>query len=296
MNFDALIIGGSFAGLAAAMPLVRARRKVLLIDGGTPRNRFSDASHGFFGLDGRSPAEISKLGLEQLGRYSTFKHLPAQADSVKGDLDAFVVSVGADIYRARRVVFATGVTDVMPDIEGFAERWGRSIVHCPYCHGYETADRPTAVLYATPGSLHQVRMLQDWTGDVTLLTNGHAVPPEEIQALHAVGIETVEGRVLRLEGDGRELETIHLEGGRNLTARVLYAAPFQKPTSDLPEQLGCAYTDGLLGPILQVDGGQMTTVPGAYAAGDAARAMQNATFAVNDGSWAGINVHRSLML
>ncbi|RYG48817.1 NAD(P)/FAD-dependent oxidoreductase [bacterium] len=295
VDYDALIVGGSFAGMAAAMPLLRGRRKVLLVDSGIPRNRFAEASHGLFGLDGRTPEAIVEIGLDGLRRYPTFSYFKGWVQSVEGKAGAFVAQAEEETILAKRIVFATGIVDQMPSIEGFAERWGRSVIHCPYCHGYEVADRATAVLYTGSHSLHQARLLKEWSEDLTLLANGHSLSEEEKESLHALGIAMRESRVVRLDGPGSELRAVEFEDGGHHPAEVLYAGLPQRPSSDLPDRLGCAYIEGPLGPLLQIDSLQQTTVPGVFAAGDIARPMQNATFAVADGTLAGVGAHRSLI-
>lgn len=295
--YDAIVVGGSFAGLSAAMQLVRARRRVLLIDAGKPRNRFSAASHGFLGQDGASPAAIRAAALRQLGAYPTFELREGRAAEAGGETDALHVTLedGRE-ERARRLILATGVEDGLPEIEGLPERWGQSVLHCPYCHGYEVRDRPLGVLAAHPLAAHQAALLPDW-GPTTLFTQGWFAPDAEQEALlrgRGVRIETEP--VVALIGETPQLRAVRLRDGREVAMEALFVAPSVRMASPIPHQLGCAFEDGALGPYIKVDERQQTNVPGVYAAGDAARPMHNATLASADGVLAGVGAHQSLAM
>jgi len=297
MTFDVLVVGGSFAGLSAALQLARARRPVCVLDAGSPRNRFAAASHGFFGLDGVPPAELQALAREKLLAYESVSFVADRAVSARVDGDgSFVVARdGGEAIRARRLVLATGVTDVLPDIPGVAERWGVTVLHCPYCHGHEVADRRLGVLFTSAMSVHHAALVADW-GPVTLLLNGPDTLADEDRALLLRRqVTVVPGPVVRLEGEGRELSAAVLEGGRRVPLDALFLGPRTRPSSPLAEQLGCAFDEGMMGPVVRTDATKLTTVPGVYAAGDTALAFQNATFASADGVLAGVAAHRSLI-
>jgi thioredoxin reductase len=185
--FDAAVIGGSFAGLSAALYLARGRRTVALLDDGLTRNRFAAHAHGFLGHDGRSPDAIRLAGRADVLAYPTVRLIEARATAVEGETGAFRIAVGGEALRARRVILAHGMRDVLPAIPGLAECWGVSAIQCPYCHGYELSDRPTGILMTGPGLPHQALILRDWSADLTVLTNGHALAPEERDALAARG-------------------------------------------------------------------------------------------------------------
>lgn len=172
MTHDVIIIGGGYAGMAAALQLLRARRRVLIIDAGLRRNRFAQASHGFLGQDGVDPAEIAARARRQLEAYSTLTWIDAGAEHARGVKDDFaIVDSRGDAHRGRRLLFAVGLRDILPAIEGVGERWGRSVFHCPYCHGYELHRGRIGVIATGPMSLHQAQLLPEW-GEVTLLANG----------------------------------------------------------------------------------------------------------------------------
>lgn len=293
---DVVVVGGGFAGLSAAMQLARARRSVLLVDAGLPRNRFADASHGFLGQDGKAPAQIVREAGCQVAAYPTVEIVKGEALSAEAIPGGFmVVLAGGRTVRSRKLVLATGVIDILPDLPGLKERWGASVVHCPYCHGYEHRDRPLGVLASHPMSAHQASMIPDW-GPTTLFTQGQFEPDDEQRALlDARGVTIERSPVTALLGDAPELSAVQLADGRVVPLNALFVAPAQRMASPLAESLGCVFDDGPLGPIIRADDWKATTVPGVFAAGDAARPMQNATLASADGVLAGVGAHQSLI-
>jgi thioredoxin reductase len=294
--YEAIVVGGSFAGLSAAMQLARARRRVLMIDAGRPRNRFSPASHGFLGQDGASPAAIREAGLRQLGAYPTFELREGEAETARRDGEGFAVAIaGGGEEHARRLILATGVADRLPGLPGLEERWGRSVLHCPYCHGYEVRDRPLGVLATGPLAMHQASLIPDW-GPTILFTDGRFEPDAEQSALlDARGVSIERAPVAALVGEAPALRGLRLADGREVPVEALFVAPSVRMASTLPHQLGCAFEEGPMGPYVRVDERKQTSVPGVYAAGDAARPMHNATFASADGLMAGVGAHQSLM-
>jgi thioredoxin reductase len=297
MQYDLAVVGGSFAGLSAAIQAARARRKVLVIDAGQPRNRFAEHSHGFLGQDGRAPEIILDEARRQLLAYPTARIVKARADrGVAHSGSDFEISTdGQETFGAARLVLATGVRDILPEVPGLAGQWGRTVLHCPYCHGYEVSGGPLGVLATGPMSLHQAQLISDW-GDVTLFGNGLIEPDaEEMLALERRNIRFEPAAVSELREDGSGGLMVHLDGGRKAGVRAMFTAPRNQMASPLAEQLGCGFTDGMLGPVITVDERQQTTVPGVYAAGDAARAMHNIAFAVSGGAFAGVCAHQSLV-
>lgn len=297
MLHDVIVVGGSFAGLSAAMQLARARRRVLLIDAGLPRNRFADASHGFLGQDGKAPAAILREAACQVAAYPTVEIVRGEALGAlrEADGDFTVTITGGRTARARRLVLATGVADTLPDLPGLTERWGATVLHCPYCHGYEVRDLPLGVLANHPMAAHQAAMIPDW-GPTTLFTQGRFEPDaEQLALLAARGVTLERQRVVELLGDAPALEAVRLADGRVVTVNALFVAPSTRMASPLAERLGCVFDDGPLGPVIRTDDWQATSVPGLYAAGDAARPMHNATLASADGVMAGVGAHQSLV-
>ena len=300
-SFDVVVAGGSFAGLSAAMQLARARRRVLVVDTGMPRNRFAHASHGFLGQDSRSPAEILGVARSQVLAYPTAELRMDAAMRATAREGAFeVVLASGAVVRAPRLVLATGVVDELPDLPGLRERWGRTVLHCPYCHGYEVAGGRLGVLAVGEASMHQALLLPDWSGDVTLFTNGTFEPAADQQrALAARGVRVDSRPVVEVVGEGEGLEGVRVQGGADgavVGLDALFTASRTRMASPLAEQLGCGLDDGPFGPVIRTDAWKETTVPGVYAAGDVARAPHNATWASADGVTAGIGAHRSLAL
>lgn len=296
MLYDAIVIGGNFAGLSAALILGRARRHVAVIDAGLPRNRFTAHAHGFLGMDGRTPHEIAALARRQVMAYPTVQLIDGEAIKAGGTVGDFYVNVASGTtLRARRLVLATGVKDGLAAIPGLRERWGRTVVHCPYCHGYELADRPLGVLAAHPLAPLQAAILPDW-GPTTYFTQGDYEPDEQqARLLAARGVRIERTPVVELLGEAPELDGVRLADGRVVEVRALYTAPRTQMASPLAQQLGCALDDGPTGPYLRIDDQKRTSVPGVYAAGDAATPMANAILAAAAGNLAAVFLHKSLM-
>ena len=296
MSYEVVIVGGSFAGLSAAMQLARARRRILLVDAGEPRNRLAKASHGFLGQDGVAPAQIMREGLRQLRAYPTVDFHHGRAMRAEGERDAFQVALDdGTAVEGRRLILAHGVADTLPEVPGLAERWGRTVVHCPFCHGYEFGGGPLGVLATGPLGAHQAEMLPDW-GPTTLFTQGLFVPEPEVQArLDRRGVTVETTPVVALLGEAPALEAVRLADGRVRPLAGLFTAPRTTPNGDLAQALGCAFEEGPMGPHIAADGRQETTVPGVFAAGDAARAMHNATLASASGVMAGVGAYQSLL-
>jgi len=293
---DVIIVGGSFAGLAAATQLGRARRKVTVLDTNLPRNRFAAAAHGVLGHDGTSPMALRALAREQLEKYTSVRILPIGAATLSGAIDNFSVTTqDGQTLTSRRVILAYGVNDTLPAIEGMAECWGKTAIHCPYCHAFEFSDQRLGVFYGSEGALHVSHLLQDWSGDITLFTNGNDLPEDAKASLDRSGVKIVTQAVAALDHDNGELRSVRLADGSGIGLDALLVPPRVTPQSDIAQQIGCAHQDGMLGPFITVDERQQTTIPGIFAAGDAARQMHNLTFATADGVMAGVSAHQSLL-
>ncbi|HSI04754.1 MAG: NAD(P)/FAD-dependent oxidoreductase [Myxococcota bacterium] len=290
MQCDVVIVGGSYAGLSAAMMLARGRRDVVILDTRTPRNRFASHSHGFFGQDGATPDSMLATGRDKVLAYPTVRLLRDAAVAARGGDNAFAIdTLEHGTLAARKVVLAYGVSDILPAIPGLAERWGKTVVHCPYCHGYELTG-PQAVLAVSPMSAHQAMLITEW-GPTTLFANGTDFDHEIVDELRRRNVVIERAPVTAIAGEA----TVHLADGRALPMSSLYVATQVKPNSSLGEQLGCAFDEGRFGGYLRTDGMRATTVPGVFAAGDITRDMHNATFATADGVMAGASAHRELV-
>jgi thioredoxin reductase len=290
--FDAIVIGGSYAGLSAAMQLARARQRVLVIDAGVRRNRFAAHAHGLIGQDGRPPEAIADEARAQVLAYPNVRWLHGSATQASGRSEEFVVEVDdGRRCRARRLVLATGIEDELPPIDGLRERWGRSVFHCPYCHGYELERGRIGVIAVGELSMHHGLMLPDW-GATTLLVDAAFEPSEEQRAALARRGAAIEpARIARVDG----IATVVFEDGRRVDFDGLFVATRTRVNSPLAGQLGCEFEQGPLGAFIRTDALKATSVAGVFACGDAARGAHSIAFAIGDGAQAGASTHRSLM-
>lgn len=295
MAYDAIIIGGSFAGLSAALYLGRARRTVCVLDTAKPRNRFTDASHGQFGQDGSNPLTMLATMRKQVAAYPTIEFVDQAAVVAVREGDGFTVSLAnGDTVSSARLLLAFGIVDQLPDIPGIAERWGHSVIHCPYCHGYEFSDKRLGVLNMSPLSGHQASLISEW-GPTTFFLNGGTIDANVEADLARRGVVVEPARVQDLVGEGNHLSAIRLADGRELPLEALYIGPCYRFSSDIAERLGCAIEAGPLGPIITVDETKATNVADVYAAGDVTRMGHTVTFACGDGVMAALAIHRSLV-
>ena len=292
-TFDAIIVGGSYAGLSAATQLARARRRVLVIDGGQRRNRYASHSHGFLTQDGSGTAAIAAEGKAQLLAYATvtWRDGTALQAMASSDGDGFDVTLADGSVVHGRLVLATGVIDELPLVEGLAERWGSSVFHCPYCHGYELEQGAIGVLATGPLSMHHALMLPDW-GTATFFLNGAFEPDAaQLAQLAARGVTVVRTPVAQIDGVA---DVVMADGSRHAMAG-LFVATRTRLASALAGELGCALEEGAMGPFVRTDEQKASSVPGVFCCGDAGRMAGSVAFAVADGAMAGVAAHRSLM-
>ncbi|MBT1065432.1 NAD(P)/FAD-dependent oxidoreductase [Bowmanella sp. Y26] len=296
MQTQVLIIGGSFAGLSAAIQLVRARKQVIVIDSGKPRNRFASHSHGFFGLDGETPHDIHQKALAKLLPYPDFTLHQGEVVNLVKDAEGFTATLADNTsVDASKIILATGLHEQLPDIPGLASRWGKTVLHCPYCHGYENRDRPLGVLATSPLSVHQAKLIPDW-GPTTYFSQGQfPLEPDVQKMLEKRGVRIEQTPVTEIIGNAPEISAVRLQDNRQLCINALYVGPTTRMASPLAEQLGCEFEPGLMGPLVKIDESQQTSVLGVYAAGDIAIPMQNATLASASGVMAGVHVHHALI-
>lgn len=292
MKHDVIVIGGSYSGMAAALQLLRARRKVLVVDAGKRRNRMAAHSHGFLGQDGADPAQIARTARAQLAAYPTLTWREGEAVQARGGRDDFTVRLhdGSE-HQARRLLLATGVSDELPAVEGLAQRWGTAVFHCPYCHGYELDQGRIGVIAVTPMSIHQAQLLPEW-GSTTFFLNGAIELDEQTtRDLLARGVAIEATPIARIDGHA----DVVLADGRRLPFAGLFTAPRNAPSTTIAEHLGCTLMETPMGTQLQTDDTKETTVPGVFACGDVARMPHSVSLAVGDGTWAGAQLHRSLV-
>ncbi|KAA8476036.1 thioredoxin reductase [Arcticibacter tournemirensis] len=292
-NFDVIIIGGSYSGLSAAMALGRSLRRVLIIDSGLPCNRQTPHSHNFITQDGKTPKEISQLAREQVEKYDTVRFQNGLA--VKGAKTEYGFEVetrSGEKFNAKKIILATGVRDIMPAITGFSECWGISVVHCPYCHGYEIKSLTTGILADGDAAMHYALLVGNLTKDLVVFTNGaSSLRSDQRQKLEDHNIAIVEAEVDRLEQSDGQIERIVFKNGTTAPVKALYArVPFVQH-SDIPEQLGCEMTEEGL---VKTTAFQQTTVSGVFACGDSATLMRSVANAVASGNLAGAAVNKEL--
>jgi thioredoxin reductase len=296
-RYDAVVVGAGAAGLSAALMLGRSRRRILVLDGGEPRNAPSSSVHYFLTRDGTPPEELLRIGREQLGAYPSVEVWEEGASGAAGsDGDFRVMLEGGSVVGARKILLATGVSDEVPEKPGFRELWGRGIYHCPYCHGWEVRDRPLAVLARTEHLAMQVTLIRNWSRDLVALTDGESgLEPDARDRLAALGVPLKEEKISSLEGDGG-LRRILFEDGSEIEREALFYGPPQRQRSDLAEFLGGEVE--AVGPfpaLVKSDPTtRETTVRGVYVAGDAGSIMQGAIMAAASGASAAAFLNHAL--
>lgn len=293
-HFEVIIVGGSYSGLSAAMSLGRSLRQVLVIDSGLPCNRQTPHSHNFITHDGEKPAIISSLAQEQVAFYGTVQFYNGLAVNALRTENGFEIKTeSGNIFTARKILFATGVKDLIPDIHGFAECWGISVLHCPYCHGYEVKGERTAVLANGDMGFEYVKMISNWTKDLKLLTNGKStLSPEQTEKLLKHQIEIIEDEIDSVIHKNSDVQEVVFKNQSNIMVKAIYSKlPFVQHCP-LPESLGCELTE--LG-LLKVDMMQKTNIPGVYASGDSTIQGRSVAMAVSSGSFAGASINKELI-
>lgn len=294
-SLEVVIIGGSYAGLSAAMTLGRALRQVLVIDDGKPCNAQTPHSHNFLTQDGESPAAIAKKAKEQVMAYPSVSFLDDRATGLRKDGNLFELSTASGkLFSAKKILFATGIRDLMPAITGFAACWGISVLHCPYCHGYEVKGEKTALLANGEIAVHMTAMLSNWTKDLTLFSNGsNKLNEEQLKQVKQRGIEVIETPVAEVIHNNGQLESIILQDGTRHLFKVMYAKlPFEQQTG-LLEELGCQFNEQ---GYVVVDEMKKTSIEGVYAAGDNITMARSVAAAVAAGTFSGAAINHALII
>jgi len=289
-TYDVVIVGGGAAGLSAALVLGRARRRVAVIDAGAPRNAPAAHMHGFLSRDGMPPASLLATGRAEVTGYG----VELVSDQVLSIGPGFVVRLAsARTVTARRILLATGVGDELPGIPGVRERWGKDLLHCPYCHGWEVRDQPLGVLGGLPGSVQHALLVRQWSADVIFFSRTDDLTPAEQRQLASRGISVVSGEVARLVVDDDQLTGVELADGRVVVRAAVFVRPGNTPHDDgLLAGLGCDLNDAGF-PV--VDGTGLTSVPGVWAAGNAADPRAQAITSAGAGSAAAIAINADLV-
>jgi thioredoxin reductase len=294
-KFDVIIIGGSYSGLAAGMALGRALRQVLIIDSSKPCNAPTPHSHNFLTQDGKTPAEITSLAKKQVEKYNTVKFFNGLATNGKAIKNGFEIQVSSgEIFSGKKIIFATGIRDIVPDIEGLGACWGISVLHCPYCHGYEVRNEKTAILGNGAFAFDFTRLISNWTNDLTVFTNGASTfTIEQKEQLEKRNIEIVETAVEKLEHMNGHIQNIIFGDGSKFSIKVLYApVPFEQHCT-IPALLGCQLTEQ---GYVKIDSFMETTIAGVFACGDNAATMRTVANAVAMGTTAGMIASKKMIL
>jgi thioredoxin reductase len=286
---DVLVVGGGAAGLSAALVLLRARRSVVVVDAGAPRNAPAAHLHGFLSRDGMPPGDLLAAGRAEVSRYGG----TLLEDTVVGIEPGFRVRLAnGPTFTARRVLAATGLRDELPDIPGVRDRWGRDLLHCPYCHGYEVRDQPLGVLGGAPGAADHALLVRQWSRDVILFPHTDTLSPEQREHLTARDVRIVDGTVARLAVADDQLQGVAMHDGTVIRRTAVFVRPRFVPNSDLLTGLGCEADDN--GWVAHDPTGR-TTVAGVWVAGNAADPRSQVITAAGQGSAAAIAVNADLV-
>jgi thioredoxin reductase len=301
---DAVVIGGGPAGLSGALMLARSRRSVVVIDSGTPRNAPAEGVHGLLGLEGTPPPELLRRGREEVGRYSgrvvtgeVTSAAPA-APTAEGDLRFTITLADGRAVQARRVLVATGLRDVLPDIPGLARHWGHGVVHCPYCHGWEVRGEPIGILAVGPASIHHALLFRQLTEDLVYFTRGTDLDEDTRARFAARGIRVIDTPVAEVESDDNGITGVRLADGQVVPRRVLAVATtmlarsdgldgLRLPMEELPGGMGCRFATGVAG---------TTEVPGVWVAGNATDLTAQVGASAAAGALAGARMNADLAI
>lgn len=296
--FDVVVIGGGAAGLTGALTLARARRSVLVLDAGAPRNAPAAAVHGYLGLDGIAPGELVRRGVEEVRRYGG-QVRAASVAAARRDADGFVVTTdNGSTVRARRLLVTTGVLDELPELPGLRALWGSDVIVCPYCHGFEIADQPLAVLGTSAWAVHQALIFRQWTDDIVLLLHHAPEPSRDDHIKLAVrGIEVIREPVVALESTDGHLSGIRLASGRVVARRTLALMPRATPRTGPLADLGIETAEHPLGLGLHIpaDPTGATSVPGVRVAGNLTEPGGWVSHAVSAGAMAAAALNTELI-
>lgn len=298
-NYDVVVIGGGAAGLSGALMLARSRRSVLVIDAGQPRNAPADGVHGLLGREGMSPLDLVAKGREEVRGYGG-EIVTGEVTGAVREGDGFRVSLaGGGRVRARRLLVTTGLVDELPEVAGLRERWGRDVVHCPYCHGWEVRDQAIGVLATGPMSVHQALLFSQLSADVTLFLHGRPRPSgEELRQLGARGVRLVEGEVAALEIAGDRITGVRLAGGEVIARDAVAVATRMVARAGFLSSLGLKAVEhpAGMGEHIPADPAGLTQVPGVWAAGNVTDLAAQVGAAAAQGATAGARINYDLIL
>ncbi|TDC40619.1 NAD(P)/FAD-dependent oxidoreductase [Micromonospora sp. 15K316] len=297
ISWDVAVIGGGSAGLSAALMLGRARRRVVVLDAGTPRNRFAAHMHGVLGHDGRPPADLLSIGRREVESYGG-TILTTTATLTRRDGDGFAVETAdGAIVRARTLLVTTGARDELPELDGLAERWGRGVAVCPYCDGYEVRDRRIGILATGPASEFQAQLLRQWSPSITYLADAVGAPGGETRsAFDARGIRVEEGPVRRVVSRDDRVAGVEMADGRLIELDAIFTIPRLVPRDEPLRQLGAERTEHPWGSFVTVDENGRTSIDGVWAAGNVVNAMANVSISIGAGALVAGAINHALIL
>ncbi|GEL93581.1 bifunctional NAD(P)/FAD-dependent oxidoreductase/class I SAM-dependent methyltransferase [Cellulomonas composti] len=299
-TWDVVVVGGGAAGLSAALMLGRARRRVLVLDAGSPRNRFAAHMHGVLGHDGLDPLELLARGRAEVAAYGV-EVRPGTVDHVTQDEDGVTVEAGEDRHRARALVVATGARDELPDVPGLPEHWGTGVLHCPYCHGWEVRDQRLAVIVSAPGATHQAELVRQWSDRLTVVvTPGVTIDDDVRRRLLARGADVVDSPVVEVaavhdEVRGARIDALVTQDGKRRPVDAVFAATAPRPVDGFLDGLRLARSVGPTGDVLDVDANGRTSSPRVWAVGNVVEPHAPVPVAAAAGTRAGAQVNGVLV-
>jgi thioredoxin reductase len=289
-SYDVVVVGGGAAGLSAALVLGRARRRIAVVDAGAPRNAPAAHMQGFLSRDGMPPRDLLAAGRAEVSDYGV-KLLEDRVDAI--DTGFSVRLASGHVLQARRILITTGIRDELPQIPGVRERWGRDLLHCPYCHGWEVRDEPIGVLGTVPGSVQHAQLLRQWSDDVAFFVHTYDLTATEEMELIARGVQIIRGDVARLLVEDDRLSGVELADGRVIARTAVFIRPHNVPHADgLLAGLGCAVDDN---GFAIVDGPGRTSTVGVWAAGNVVDPRAQVITAAGAGSAAAIAINADLV-
>ena len=294
-HVDVAIVGGSNAGLSAALTLGRSRRRVAVIDDAAPRNAPASHAHNVYTRDGTPPEELRRIGREQLKPYDVHV-VNNRVHQAEGEKGAFRLTLqSGEQFSAARLLLATGVSDDLPEVPGLLELWGKSVFACPYCHGWEVRDAPLAVVGAGDTGYHYARLIRHWSRDLVMVAGENPTLTDEQRTdLRARGVSVLDANVTRFGRHDGELSALHLSDGQRITRQAVFMGATLSLRGNLHAQLGCTLSDD--GTQVVVDETGQTSVPGVYAAGDMVSPVHAVVLAAASGMQAGAMLNHGLIM
>lgn len=292
--YDVIIIGGSYAGLSAAMALCRSLRNVLIIDSGKPCNQQTPHSHNFLTQDGETPHTIAQKAKEQVLSYSSVTFIKDSVSDVKKLDGSFLVLTELEKkYASKKLIIASGIKDIMPDIDGFSSCWGISVIHCPYCHGYEVRNKKTGILANGEIAFHYAKLLINLTKELTIFTNGNPnFTDEQLKGFAKHKIAIIDTKLVLIGHTDGYLNQLIFEDNSKLELDAVYSRTLFEQNKEIVSSLGLALTDN---GFIKVDTQQKTNVEGVFACGDNSSPMRSVAAAVASGNMAGAMVNHQLV-